>query len=98
MESRYGPLGSGVQKVSIGGTEYTIDEILFRMGLMFDDAKPVDLIVLPEDRYVVRYYDGQDQRVVAHEFDGNFNITGEIRGHVAEWIGEESYFSLFSGH
>ena len=98
MESLYGPIGSGAQVLSIAGTEYSIDDILFRLGLKFDDAKPIDLVTVAEGRYVVRYYDGQDQRVVAHEFDTQFNFVGEIRGHVAEWIGEESYFSLFSGH
>ena len=98
MESLYGPIGSGAQRLAIGGREYSMDELLFRMGLNFDDAKPIDLVTTSEGRYVVRYYDGQDQRVVAHEFDANFNFVGEIRGHVAEWIGEDSYYSLFSGH
>lgn len=98
MEARYGPIGAGAQSMSIGGTEYTVDEVLFRMGLNFDDAKPIDLLAVTGGHYVVRYYDGQDQRVVAHEFDQQFRFVGEIRGHVAEWIGEDSYFSLFSGH
>jgi hypothetical protein len=98
MESLYGPIGSGVQQLAIGGHEYKIDELLFRMGLNFDDAKPIDLVTVSEGRYVVRYYDAQDQRVVAHEFDSELRFLGEVRGHVAEWIGEDSYFSLFSGH
>ena len=98
MESLYGPIGTGSQSLSIAGTEYGIDELLFRMGLNFDDSKPIDLVTVSPGLYVVRYYDGQDQRVVAHEFDAQFNFVREIRGHVAEWIGEESYYSLFSGH
>src|SRR5229473_1417303 len=43
-------------------------------------------------RFVVRYYDGEDQRIVAHEFDAGFRFLGEIRAHVAEWIGEDDYF------
>jgi hypothetical protein len=98
MESRYGPIGTGKRSLSIGGVEYSIDELLFRMGLNFEDAKPIDLVTVSPGLYVVRYYDGQDQRVVAHEFDAEFKFLREVRGHVAEWIGEESYYSLFSGH
>lgn len=98
MESRYGPLGSGKQAVCIGGESLAMQEVLHRMGLDFDDAKPIDLITLSANRYAIRYYDGQDQRVVAHEFDDRLQFVEETRAHVAEWIGEEAYFALFGGH
>src|SRR5512142_2509510 len=94
IEARFGPLGSGTQSLAIGGETLEIYEVLHRMGLDFDDAKPIDLIVVSENRYAVRYYDGQDQRVVAHEFDAEMKFLGETRAHVAEWIGEEAYFSF----
>ena len=98
MESRFGPLGSGKQVLSIRGQTLTADDLLHRMGLDFDDAKPIDVIAVSENRYAVRYYDGQDQRVVAHEFDGDLKFVEETRAHVAEWIGEEAYFAFFGGH
>jgi len=98
IEARFGLLGAGAQRLSINGEECEIEDLLFRMGLLFEDAKPIDLQEIGENRYVVRYYDGQDQRVVAHEFDRDLRFIGETRAHVAEWIGEEAYFSLFSGH
>jgi hypothetical protein len=98
MESRFGPLGSGKRALSIRGETLAIDELLHRMGLDFDDAKPIDLITVSANRYAVRYYDGQDQRVVAHEFDGDLQFVEETRAHVAEWIGEEAYFAFFGGH
>lgn len=98
MESRYGPLGCGAQVLTIGGVDYTLAELLFHMGLDFEDSRGIDLIPVSVEHYVVRYYDGQDQRIVAHEFDSEFRFLGEIRAHIAEWIGEEAYFSLFSGH
>ncbi len=97
IEARFGPIGTGAQRLQIGDTEYTIEDLLLRMGLMFDDAKPIDLVAVA-DHYAVRYYDGQDQRVVAHEFDGSLHFIGETRAHIAEWIGEDAYYSLFSGH
>lgn len=98
IESRFGPLGSGKQALAIGGETLDAGELLHRMGLDFDDAKPIDLITVSENRYAVRYYDGQDQRVVAHEFDGDLKFVEETRAHVAEWIGEEAYFAFFGGH
>ena len=98
IESRFGPLGSGKHALSIRGETLDAGELLHRMGLDFDDAKPIDLICVAENRYAVRYYDGQDQRVVAHEFDGDLKFVEETRAHVAEWIGEEAYFAFFGGH
>ena len=98
MESRFGPLGCGAQSVVILGVDYTLDDLVSHMGLNFEDSRPIDVQTLPAGHYAVRYYDGQDQRIVAHEFDAEFHFLGEIRAHIAEWIGEDAYFSLFSGH
>lgn len=98
MEKRYGPLGSGEQSVTVAGVLYTLAELMLRMGLNFDDSRPIDVLTLGEGCYVLRYYDGQDQRVVVQEFDLDFQLLGETRAHIAEWLGEEAYFSLFSGH
>ncbi len=98
IESRFGMLGCGGQSLTIAGEPLGMDEVLHRIGLDFDDAKPIDLLAVAENRYAVRYYDNQDQRIVVHEFDGNMNFLEETRAHIAEWIGEEAYFSLFGGH
>jgi hypothetical protein len=98
MESRYGPLGSGGQTLKVGGLDYTLAELLCQMGLNFDDSRAIDARMVSEGHYVIRYYDGQDQRVVAQEFDPEFRLLGETRAHSAEWLGEQAYFSLFSGH
>lgn len=98
IESRYGPLGSGSQTLTVAGTQYTLAQLLLQLGLDFGDSRPIDALALPDGNHVIRYLDGQDQRVVAQEFDRNFRFLGEIRAHIAEWEGEEAYFSLFSGH
>ena len=98
MESRYGALGSGAQNLSINGVGYALAELMFRLGIGFDDSRAIDVLSVSDGRYAVRYYDGQDQRVVAHEFDAEFHFLGETRAHIAEWIGEEAYFSLYGGH
>lgn len=98
MESRFGPIGAGAKVLSLHGEVLTIEDLLFRMGLMFDDARPIDVITISEARFAVRYYDAQDHRIVAHEFDSDLHFLGEVRAHIAEWIGDSAYFALFSGH
>ena len=98
MDSRYGPLYAGEQTLTIAGVCYDIPSLLLRMGLAFDDAKPIDVRALDATRYVVRYYDAQDGRVVAQEFDSDLRPTTELRAHIAEWEGEGAYFAFYAGH
>ncbi len=97
MESRYGPLGSGAGSLTIGGVVYTVSDLLVRMSLNFDDSRAIDALELPDGRYVFRYYDGQDQRVVALEFDADFRCLGEVRARFPEATGEDSY-AQYCGH
>ncbi len=98
IESRYGPLGSGGQTLTVKGIVYTVPELLVRMALNFDDSRAIDAQALPGGRYVFRYYDGQDQRVVALEFDADFRPVGEVRAQYPEWIGDQEYFPQYCGH
>jgi hypothetical protein len=98
IEGRYGPLGTGAQSLTIHGLEHVLRDLLSQLGLNFDDSQVIDVLTLSEEHYVIRYYDAQDQRVVAQEFDANFRLLRETRAHSAEWLGEEAYFSFFSGH
>ena len=68
------------------------------MALNFDDSRAIDALSLPDGRYVFRYYDGQDQRVVALEFDADFRNLGEVRAQFPEWIGDEGYYPQYCGH
>ena len=95
IKSRYGPLWSGGQAVTINGADYDLVALMFHMGLNFEDSRTIDVLEVSVERYVVRYYDGEDQRIVAHEFDASFRFLGEIRGHIAEWIGEDGYYESF---
>jgi len=98
IESRYGPLGSGGQALTIRGVVHSVPELLVRMALNFDDSRAIDALELPGGRYVFRYYDGQDQRVVALEFDADFRPLGEVRAQYPEWIGDREYFPQYCGH
>lgn len=95
IESRFGKLGKGLDLVVINDAEYDLNTLLSRMDLVFEDSWPIDVVIVGESHYCVRYYDGQDQRIVAYEFDNNFRFLGETRGHIAEWVGEEAYYDWF---
>ena len=95
IESRFGKLGSGQDSVVIGDAEYDLPTLLTRLDLAFEDSWAIDVQMVSEGHFCVRYYDGQDQRVVAHEFDDNFAFVAETRGHIAEWVGDDAYFRWF---
>jgi|SRR5713226_3463982 hypothetical protein len=98
IESRYGPLGGGGQTLTIKDAVYSVSDLLVRMGLNFDDSRAIDALALPNGSYVFRYYDGQDQRVVALEFDADFRALGEVRAQFPEFIGGEEYYPQYCGH
>ena len=98
IERRFGPLGSGAQSLAIRGVEYSLAQLLSQIGAEFDDSKPIDALALAEGHFVLRYVDGQDQRVVAAEFDDEFRLLGEMRASIAEWEGDGSSLAYYSGH
>jgi hypothetical protein len=98
IEGRFGPLGSGAQSLVIRGGTYSLSQLLLQIGAEFDDTKPIDALVLSEGRYVLRYLDGQDQRVVASEFDADFRLLSESRANITEWEGDDSNVAYYSGH
>ena len=98
IERRFGPLGRGAQSLAIRGVNYSLAHLLSQIGAEFDDSKPIDALALPEGHYVLRYIDGQDQRVVAAEFDADFRLLGELRASLSEWEGEDSNQAYYSGH
>jgi hypothetical protein len=98
IERRFGPLGSGAQCLAIRGMTYSLAQLLSQIGAEFDDSKPIDALALAEGRYVLRYIDGQDQRVVAAEFDDDFRLLSEMRASLSEWEGDSSTPAYYSGH
>ncbi|HMK28770.1 MAG TPA: hypothetical protein VK473_03730 [Terriglobales bacterium] len=95
IESRFGKLGGGQDSVVIGDVEYDLPTLLARLDLGFEDSWPIDVQAVSEGHFCIRYYDGQDQRIVAHEFDSNFAFLAETRAHIAEWVGDDAYFQWF---
>jgi hypothetical protein len=98
VEGRFGPLGSGAQSLTIRGVTYSLSQLLSQLGAEFDDSKPIDALALAGGHYVLRYIDGQDQRVVAAEFDDDFRLLSEVRASITEWEDDGSGCAYYSGH
>lgn len=98
IEGRYGPLGSAGQSLTIRNVVYSASDLLVRMGLNYDDSRAIDAGALPDGRYVFRYYDGQDQRVVALEFDADFRCLEEVRAAFPDGMGNDEYYPRHCGH
>lgn len=90
MEARFGALGTGRRCLRVGARAYALEELLSILGLGFEGCRAIDAHELGTGHFAVRYYDPEEQRVVAFEFDAEFRYLRESRVHVAEWVGDEA--------
>ncbi len=93
IEKEFGPLWSGVDSISVGDRIFTARELKKAFDLFAADVVVIDLHVLPEDLFALRFYDGDDRCVVVFVFDRELNILRELRAHIAEWLEDEYYDS-----
>jgi len=91
FESRYGRLGTGGSCVQVGASRLELDEVMHRLGLDFDGNRVIDAPAMPAGHHAVRYFDGEDRRIVCMEFADDFRYVEERRVHIAEWLGD-AYF------
>lgn len=91
FERRYGPLGSGASSLVIEGITHDFAEVMRRLGFDFDGIRLIDAPPVEAGRYAIRFFDGEDRRIVCIEFAANFNYIEEHRVHIAEWLGD-AYF------
>lgn len=73
----------------MGEQAFTLRELMERLGLAVEGCRSIDARALGADRFVIRFLDAEEQRIVAYEFDGGFRYLAETRVHVAEWIGDD---------
>jgi hypothetical protein len=91
IEEADGPLGSGSLALTVRGKAYDLFEIGRALGLDAEDIRILDVHMLGNDRYAIRFFDLEERPIVAHEFDGEFRTLQEIRSHIADWMGDEAY-------
>jgi hypothetical protein len=91
FEGRYGPLWAGASSLSIGGVTYELGDVMQRMGFGFEGLKIIDAPPVEAGRYAIRFFDGEERRIVCLEFGVDLNLLEEHRVHIAEWLGD-AYF------
>ncbi len=93
IEERFGPVGTGAKVLFVGGVPMGLRTLSRRLALSHSDLVPIDGGTLPSGRHWIRYYDGEQRKVVVLEFDGEFNFVGEHGADIMDWIGDE-YFRI----
>jgi len=88
FETRYGRLGTGASQVRVGGASLELTEVMHRLGLDFDGNRVIDAPDVGPGRKAVRYFDGEDRRIVCYEFADDLSFIEEHRVHIAEWLGD----------
>jgi hypothetical protein len=88
FEASYGRLGTGAAQVQVEGTTLGLNEVMHRLGLDFDGNRVIDAPDVGPGRHAVRYFDGEDRRIVCYEFGPDLGFIEEHRVHIAEWLGD----------
>jgi hypothetical protein len=91
FERRYGPIWSGASSLSLGGVAWELTDVMHRLGFGFEGLKIIDAPRVEAGRFAVRFFDGEERRIVCLEIDADFNLLEEHRVHIAEWLGD-AYF------
>lgn len=93
MEQRYGPIGTGRKVLFLQGVPMGLGKIARKLALAYQDLVPIDAGTLPDVRHWIRFYEGEQRKVIVLEFDGEFNLLAESGADIRDWIGDE-YFKI----
>jgi hypothetical protein len=93
IEERYGKLGTGGKILFLKGVPTALPKIARKLMMSYTDLIPIDAGKLPEDGCWIRFYDGEQRKVVAIEFDEEFNLLGENGADIMDWLGDD-YFRI----
>lgn len=93
IERRYGPIGTGGKILFLRGVPMGLGKIARKLALAYQDLVPIDAGTLPDARHWIRFYEGEQRKVIVLEFDGEFNLLAESGADIRDWIGDE-YFKI----
>src|SRR4030066_1511732 len=96
IEERYGPIGTGNKVLFLQGVPMSLRKVSRKLMLEYEDLIPIDGGVLPDRRYWIRFYEGEQRKVVVIEFNGEFDIVGENGADIMDWLGDD-YFRVHWG-
>ena len=93
IEERYGRIGTGRKVLFLDGVPMSLTKMSRKLMLSYEDLIPIDGGNLPDGRYWLRFYDGDQRKVVVIEFDREMEIVGETGADIMDWLGED-YFRI----
>jgi hypothetical protein len=93
IEERYGKIGDGRKILFVNGAPVALPTLARRLALQYTDLVPIDAGELPDGTYWLRFYDNEQRKVVAVEFDREYAFTGERGADIMDWLGDD-YFRI----
>ncbi len=93
IEERYGKIGTGAKVLFLDGLPMGLARISRKLMLSYEDLIPIDAGTLGEGRSWIRYYEGEQRKVIVIEFDRAFAIVGETGADIMDWLGDD-YFRI----
>lgn len=93
IEERYGKIGTGGKILFVRGVPMGLNTVSRRLALTYADLIPIDGGTLPGGTHWIRFYDGDQRKVLVIEFNERFEFTGENGADIMDWIGDD-YFRI----
>jgi hypothetical protein len=93
IEERYGKIGDGKKILFVNGVPVALSSLARRLALQYTDLVPIDAGELPGGTYWIRFYDNEQRKVMAVEFDRGYAFTGERGADIMDWLGDD-YFRI----
>lgn len=93
IEERYGRIGTGGKVLFVGGLPMGLQKLARRLALLYTDLVPIDAGTLPGGPHWIRFYEGEQRKVIVIEFTPAFDIVGERGADIMDWIGDD-YFRI----
>jgi len=93
IEERYGKIGTGGKILFVGGIPMGLGALSRKLMLHYEDLIPIDGGTLGTDLHWIRYYEGEQRKVLVIEFTREFEIVREAGADIMDWIGDD-YFRI----
>lgn len=93
IEERYGPIGTGKKVLFVQGVPMSLRKVSRKLTMQYEDLIPIDAGTIPGGRCWIRYYEGEQRKVLVIEFTPEFDIVGENGADIMDWLGDD-YFRI----
>jgi len=93
IEERYGPIGTGNKVLFLQGIPMSLAKVSRKLMMQYEDLIPIDAGTLSAGHHWIRFYEGEQRKVLAIEFTGEFDIVGENGADIMDWLGDD-YFRI----